>query len=562
MSYVENAAMLGGVFSDKRNTENSITNLHVISGEVISKSEDGQVDILMDGLVFSEEDTQEVTIDAIGGLEEGDTTTILLAGESGHGMTPLAIGSIGSIDRIVLRVSEIEADYIKTEQLEAVEANVETLQANTADINVIRADSAKIHNLTAEELSAASGYISDLTADNVTAEKLSAASGYISDLTADNVTAEKLSAASGYISDLTADNVTAEKLSAASGYISDLTADNVTAEKLSAASGYISDLTADNVTAEKLSAASGYIGDLTTNNITAQNIVADHATVGNIGATYARIDAANINTAAIRDAWVDKIMIQSGLLAHEGTVFTLDAIQVNASNIKAGTLDVDRLLVTGSDGEKYLMHIDSSGATEYQKLDGGVIEDLTITADKIIAGAITAEKITTENIVGTGGWINLRSGTFAYMNATTGQGIAWDGSNLSIAGNVRIHNTTMTLEEVVETANSAKQTALDGAFLVLTSTNGQLFKNGSESTIIQVAIFPNGGDRCDTIAQVRARFGSSAYIEWKWMHESSGEWGTLLSNDPHISRDGMWLTVTPEDVATKTTFSASLVVPD
>ncbi len=118
------------------------------------------------------------------------------------------------------------------------------------------------------------------------------------------------------------------------------------------------------------------------------------------------------------------------------------------------------------------------------------------------------------------------------------------------------------IESANTNANNALQTALDGAFLVLTSTNGQLFKNGTESTILQVAIFPNGGTRCDTIEQVRSRFGSAAYIEWKWMHESSGEWGTLISTDPHLSRGGMWLTVSPEDVATKTTFAASLVVPD
>jgi hypothetical protein len=110
-------------------------------------------------------------------------------------------------------------------------------------------------------------------------------------------------------------------------------------------------------------------------------------------------------------------------------------------------------------------------------------------------------------------------------------------------------------------ANNAVQTALDGAFLVLTSTNGQLFKNGTESTILQVAIFPNGGDRCDTLAQVRSRFGSAAYIEWKWKHDTDNQWGTLVSTDSHISHDGMWLTVTPADVAAKTSFSASLIVP-
>ena len=110
-------------------------------------------------------------------------------------------------------------------------------------------------------------------------------------------------------------------------------------------------------------------------------------------------------------------------------------------------------------------------------------------------------------------------------------------------------------------AESAQETARDGAFLVIASTNGQLFKNGSESTVLQAVVFPNGGDRLETIQQVRSRFGAAAYIEWQWMHESSGQWGTLVSSDEHISQGGMWLTVTPEDVDSKTTFRASLVVP-
>ena len=117
-------------------------------------------------------------------------------------------------------------------------------------------------------------------------------------------------------------------------------------------------------------------------------------------------------------------------------------------------------------------------------------------------------------------------------------------------------------EEAATNALDAVATALDSAHLVITSTAGQLFKNGAESTILQVAVFLSGGGRCDTLDDVRARFGQSARIEWRWRHDSSGTWGTLVSSDPHISHDGMWLTVTPEDVETKTTLEASLVVPD
>ena len=46
---------------------------------------------------------------------------------------------------------------------------------------------------------------------------------------------------------------------------------------------------------------------------------------------------------------------------------------------------------------------------------------------KIYAGSITAEQITTDNIVGTNGWINIHEGTFNF-----GDKISWDGKNLSI----------------------------------------------------------------------------------------------------------------------------------
>ncbi|MBR2838989.1 MAG: hypothetical protein IKE55_09415, partial [Kiritimatiellae bacterium] len=81
------------------------------------------------------------------------------------------------------------------------------------------------------------------------------------------------------------------------------------------------------------------------------------------------------------------------------------------------------------------------------------------------------------------------------------------------------------------------------------------------STVLQVAVFPNGGGRLDTIAGVRERFGAGAYVEWRWKHDADGTWGTLATDDPHLSNGGMWLTVTPTDVASKTSFEASLVVP-
>lgn len=66
----------------------------------------------------------------------------------------------------------------------------------------------------------------------------------------------------------------------------------------------------------------------------------------------------------------------------------------------------------------------------YRMMGNELIVDGAITAAKIAANAITSDKITTNNIAGTNGWINLRSGTFKYNDGA----LAWDGSTMTIGG--------------------------------------------------------------------------------------------------------------------------------
>lgn len=257
-----------------------------------------------------------------------------------------------------------------------------------------------------------------------------------------------LKAESAVIVDLQADaakihSLTADQLNATVGYIGELTSDKITAADISADHAHIGELEADtakihDLTADQLSAATAYIEELGAGEVYAQDLMAAKAVVGNLKTIYADMDVARIDTAILKDAWVDSLMVQTGLIAHEEDVFTLDAIQVNAASIKAGTLDVERLIMTVND-EKYLVHIDPEDPTQtpvYEKLDGGVIEDLTVTADKIVAGAITTEKITTENVGGPSAWINFHEGKFKFVNATSGEGIEWDGEHLHVAGDV------------------------------------------------------------------------------------------------------------------------------
>ena len=131
------AAFLAGVKQVEGAAASAPTNLHVITGEVGTTSEDGKTTISLDGLVFSEEDSQEIEMDTLGGLEEGDVATVLLTGENGRGMTPLAIGAPGSIDRIKTIASN--AAEIANAAQGVAEATNQHFFADTSGIHVTEA---------------------------------------------------------------------------------------------------------------------------------------------------------------------------------------------------------------------------------------------------------------------------------------------------------------------------------------------------------------------------------------------------------------------------------------
>lgn len=56
----------------------------------------------------------------------------------------------------------------------------------------------------------------------------------------------------------------------------------------------------------------------------------------------------------------------------------------------------------------------------------------TLNVDRLAANSLTVDKFTTDNMVGTNGWINFHNGTFNYGNGN----LVWDGAELSVNGTV------------------------------------------------------------------------------------------------------------------------------
>ena len=146
---------------------------------------------------------------------------------------------------------------------------------------------------------------------------------------------------------------------------------------------------------------------------------------------FANIDTANINKAKVRDLFTEVGLIKWAVITEGHITGFLDAVQVNAASITAGTLIADRILLRGSN-KSLVYALNNFGeltSTQVNTIDGYVLTDRTVNADKIIAHSITANEITVENLIGANGWINLAQGTFNYGNA-----LIWDGNQLTVSG--------------------------------------------------------------------------------------------------------------------------------
>ncbi|RKJ51886.1 hypothetical protein D7Y05_02265 [bacterium 1XD42-54] len=197
-----------------------------------------------------------------------------------------------------------------------------------------------------------------------------------------------------------------------------------------------------NVIDEAVHSIRGDYADFKT--LTAQEIAAANARIDNINAgtvtteyleaNYASIDFANVEIAS-----VGEMLVRAGVLTDmtvvDGYVTgQLNGVRINADVITAGTLSVDRLMVTGEDSIVYQINVASSGLTmteleneKYQKylngtdivagsITGDRIAGNTITGNHILAGSITGDRIAANTITGeniaagsiTAGKINTR----------------------------------------------------------------------------------------------------------------------------------------------------------
>lgn len=446
--------------------------------------------------------------------------------------------------------------------------------------------------------SARTGEVEDLTKqvnefDEVVTEDLRAVKANIGTLVADNATIKgQIKASEAKFGELEAADATITgQLEAASADIKKLQTDKLDATTADITYATIENLEATNADLYNLNATYGEFHDLTTNKFTAidadiATLEADKLDAKEAELKYANIDFANINEAAVKKLFTDSGMIKD-LVVSEGRITgELVGVTIKGDLIEGNTIVADKLVVKGQNGLYYKLNTDGvtteAEQTDYNSLNGTVIQAKSITAEKIAVDDLVAFGATiggfniTKDALYSGvkdGPLNTTRGVYLDKN---GQFSVGDSKNylryfkdsngqykLQIsAGSIEFSSGNTVEDEIAdirEEIAAAKEEMT--TLLSIESSRGNVFKNDSVSTVLSVVVY-RGNQRITDMATLREAMGNDVYLEWSWQRLDDKSFGVISADDSHIRDDGFTFTLTPDDVDTKVTFMCQLITVD
>lgn len=137
--------------------------------------------------------------------------------------------------------------------------------------------------------------------------------------------------------------------------------------------------------AASITVTGGFVGTLTSENFTAGSI---------------DTDILKTEAGWIKEGWIGEGVVGTAQIA-DGSITSAKIVELTANKITAGTLSVERLIISGSE-QSLIFAINNMGdlvSTSVDTIDGGVLTERSITADKIVAGAITSNEIAANAIL-------------------------------------------------------------------------------------------------------------------------------------------------------------------
>lgn len=428
--------------------------------------------------------------------------------------------------------------------------------------------------------------------DIVIAERVQANEGYIKKLQADKADVSDLTAANAKITELETKKASIEDLNAAKAEITDLKTTKLDTEVANATYATIENLDVTNANLENLDSTYGQFQELATNKFAAvdadiKKLDTEKLSATTADAKYATIDFSNIGMAAIQKLFTDSGII-GDLVVSEGHITgKLVGVTIIGDLIEGGTVKADKLVVLGEDGLYYKLNTNgvttTAEQTEYNSLNGSVITAKSITAEKVKVDDLVAFDATiggfniTNSSIYSGAKESVTNTTRGIYLDKNGQISFGDASNyiryykasdgtykLEISADsisIKSGSGGTSLDDALDDLNNKVEAMKDEISTVLhiESSRGTVFKNDMVATVLSIVIY-HGSKRITDNATMKATFGSTAYLQWKWQRLDDLSFGIISASDTRFGDNGFTFTLSPEDVDTKITFMCELIV--
>ena len=273
------------------------------------------------------------------------------------------------------------------------------------------------------------------------------------------------------------------------------------------------------------------------------------AAITNAQIANAAIDTAKIALGAITAALIEQGTVGTAQIA-DGSITDAKIVELTANKITAGQLSVERLIIRGSE-QSIIYAINNMGdlvSTQVDTIDGYVLTERTITADKIVAHSITAAEIAAKTITAN----EILSGTIT-GNEIAGETIT--GANIR-AGTITTSHVSSDFGETLDLSSNTginqrvqkvytDMDALLGFRLEIVSSS-DILSDSIQSTVLSARVWHGSQNVTDTLDASRFR----------WKRVSSDPTADELWNAAHAGMKAITLTV--RDVLYSATYSCEL----
>ena len=456
----------------------------------------------------------------------------------------LAINSVGagqlqsgSVGALQIQMAAIQTAHIETAAITSAliaEAAIQSAHIGDAQITSAKiADAcitaAKIAeaSITAACIQKASITEAEIADASITAAKIALAtitSAQIAEAAIATANIADLAVTAAKIADATITSAKIAQAAIGSAHIEDAAITRAKIALLAVDEARIADLAVTTAKIHDASITSAKIADLA---VTGAKIA--NATITNANIANATIGTAQIALGAITTALIEAGAVGTAQIA-DASITDAKIVELSANRITTGTLSVERLIIVG--GEKSIVYtINAANGTpqlSQTTIDGGSLTERSISADRIVAGAITAKEIASATILAN----NIAAGAITTdklaaesvdaskirAGSITADKVASNfGQSLDLSSNTSIRGT---ISQTVDEAIAGIE--VGGANLIENSSS-HIFAAGSEDTFwVAADELKLGTTYTLSVQEVILVSGSAAGVTWAVVNQDDG----------------------------------------